>query len=220
MLGAPGAGKGTQAASLCQHFGIEQISTGDMLRVAMAEGSPLGKQVSHLMDAGQLVADEIVVALVQQRLASPECASGFLLDGFPRTLDQANCMQEHGIVVDVVIEIDVPDVEVVRRLSGRRVHIESGRTYHVEHSPPKVTGRDDVTGEALTQRADDAEETVRARLDIYYAQTRPLISLFEQQAELAVDTKGIRFVRVDGTRDMASIERQILSKIAYSPNCT
>jgi adenylate kinase len=182
LLGAPGAGKGTQASFLCQHFGIPQISTGDMLRAAVKAGTPLGLAAKKVMDAGGLVSDDIIIGLVQERLKQPDCAKGFLFDGFPRTLPQAEALKSAGVALDFVLEIDVPDAAIIERMSGRRVHPGSGRTYHVTYNPPKVADRDDVTGEPLVQRDDDKEETVRKRLQVYQQQTRPLVGYYEQWA--------------------------------------
>ncbi len=182
LLGAPGAGKGTQATFIKEHFGIPQISTGDMLRAAVKAGSPLGIEAKRFMDAGELVTDELIINLVKERLQSPDCANGYLFDGFPRTIPQAEALRNGGVAIDHVLEIDVPFDEIITRISGRRVHAPSGRTYHVEFNPPKVAGHDDETGEALIQRNDDKEETVRKRLDVYNAQTRPLVDYYQQWA--------------------------------------
>jgi adenylate kinase len=178
LLGAPGAGKGTQAAFLCQKFGIPQISTGDMLRAAVKAGTELGLAAKKVMDAGGLVSDDIIIGLVKERIQQPDCAQGFLFDGFPRTIPQAEAMKAAAVKIDFVLEIDVPDSSIIERMSGRRVHLASGRTYHVVFNPPKVTGKDDATGEDLIQREDDKEETVRKRLDIYHQQTRPLVDYY------------------------------------------
>ena len=180
LLGAPGAGKGTQAAFLCQKFGIPQISTGDMLRAAVKAGTALGLAAKKVMDAGGLVSDELIINLVKERIAQPDCANGFLFDGFPRTIPQADAMKAAGVKIDLVLEIDVPDASIIERMSGRRVHMASGRTYHVKFNPPKVTGQDDVTGEELIQRADDQEDTVRKRLEVYHQQTQPLVNYYSQ----------------------------------------
>jgi len=182
LLGAPGAGKGTQAAYICQRYGIPQISTGDMLRAAVKAGTPLGLEAKKVMADGGLVSDDIIIALVQERITQPDCARGFLFDGFPRTLPQAEAMKSAGVKLDVVLEIDVPDEAIVERLSGRRVHVASGRTYHVKFNPPKVAGKDDVTGEDLIQREDDQEATVRKRLEVYQNLTRPLVDYYSQWA--------------------------------------
>jgi adenylate kinase len=178
LLGAPGAGKGTQAAFLCQKFSIPQISTGDMLRAAVKAGTELGLAAKKVMDAGGLVSDDIIIGLVKERIQQADCAQGFLFDGFPRTIPQAEAMKAAGVKIDHVLEIDVPDSAIIQRMSGRRVHVASGRTYHVVFNPPKVAGKDDATGEDLIQREDDKEETVRKRLDIYHQQTRPLVDYY------------------------------------------
>lgn len=182
LLGAPGAGKGTQAQFMMDKYGIPQISTGDMLRAAAKAGTELGLKAKELMDAGQLVSDELIIGLVKERIALEDCAKGFLLDGFPRTIPQADAMKEAGVIVDFVLEFDVPDEEIVKRMAGRRVHSGSGRTYHLVYNPPKVEGKDDVTGDDLTIRPDDEESTVRKRLDIYHTQTAPLISYYQNEA--------------------------------------
>jgi adenylate kinase len=178
LLGPPGAGKGTQATYLTKHFGIPQISTGDMLRAAVKAGTPLGIAAKKVMDTGALVSDEIIIGLVKERLKLPDCASGYLFDGFPRTIPQAEAMRDAKVVIDYVLEIDVPAEEIIVRMSGRRAHLASGRTYHVKFNPPKVAGKDDVTGEPLVQRDDDREETVKKRLHVYQAQTRPLVEFY------------------------------------------
>ncbi len=183
LLGPPGAGKGTQAAFIQQRFGIPQISTGDMLRAAAKAGTPLGLAAKKVMDAGQLVSDDIVIGLVKERLAQPDCARGYLFDGVPRTIAQAEAMWRAGMKIDVVLEIDVPEDQIVQRMSGRRVHPGSGRSYHVRFNPPKNEGRDDVTGEPLIQREDDREATVRKRLQVYYAQTQPLVDFYTRLAK-------------------------------------
>jgi adenylate kinase len=182
LLGPPGAGKGTQAGFLREKFGIPQISTGDMLRAAVKAGTPLGIAAKKVMDSGQLVSDDIIIGLVKERLKAPDCAKGYLFDGFPRTIPQADAMKSAGVALDYVLEIDVPDDEIITRMSGRRVHPASGRTYHVKFNPPKADGRDDQTGEPLVQRDDDKEETVRKRLDVYRAQTRPLVDYYGKWA--------------------------------------
>ncbi len=183
LLGAPGAGKGTQATFICQKFGIPQISTGDMLRAAVKAGTPLGLQAKAVMDAGGLVSDDLIINLVKERIAQPDCAKGFLFDGFPRTIPQADAMKSAGVKIDYVLEIDVPFEAIIERMSGRRSHPASGRTYHVKFNPPKVEGKDDVTGEPLIQRDDDKEETVKKRLDVYSAQTRPLVDYYASWAK-------------------------------------
>jgi adenylate kinase len=182
LLGPPGAGKGTQATFLTKHFGIPQISTGDMLRAAVKAGSPLGLAAKKVMDSGALVSDEIIIGLVKERLKQPDCAKGYLFDGFPRTIPQAEAMRDAGVAIDYVLEIDVPAKEIITRMSGRRAHLASGRTYHVKFNPPKVEGKDDVTGEPLVQRDDDREETVSKRLEVYQAQTRPLVEFYGRWA--------------------------------------
>ena len=187
LLGAPGAGKGTQATFICQKFAIPQISTGDMLRAAVKAGTPLGIEAKKIMDAGGLVSDDLIINLVKERIAQADCAQGFLFDGFPRTIPQADAMKAAGVKLDYVLEIDVPFDAIIDRMSGRRTHPASGRTYHVKHNPPKVAGMDDVTGEALVQRDDDKEETVRKRLEVYSAQTRPLVDYYAGWAQSAPD---------------------------------
>ncbi len=182
LLGAPGAGKGTQAAFICQKYGIPQISTGDMLRAAVKAGTPLGLQAKAVMDAGALVSDDLIINLVKDRIAQPDCANGFLFDGFPRTIPQADAMKAAGVKLDYVLEIDVPFTDIIERMSGRRSHPASGRTYHLRFNPPKVEGKDDVTGEDLIQREDDKEDTVRKRLDVYSQQTRPLVDYYADWA--------------------------------------
>ena len=182
LLGAPGAGKGTQATFICQKYGIPQISTGDMLRAAVKAGTPLGLEAKNVMASGGLVSDTLIINLVQERIAQPDCAAGFLFDGFPRTLPQADAMKAAGVKLDYVLEIDVPFDAIIERMSGRRSHPASGRTYHIKFNPPKSAGLDDVTGEALVQRDDDKEETVKKRLDVYSAQTRPLVDYYSQWA--------------------------------------
>ncbi|MGH6627500.1 MAG: adenylate kinase [Burkholderiaceae bacterium] len=183
LLGAPGAGKGTQATFICQKYGIPQISTGDMLRAAVKAGTPLGLQAKQIMESGGLVSDDLIINLVKERIAQPDCANGFLFDGFPRTIPQADAMKAAGVKLDYVLEIDVPFAAIIERMSGRRSHAASGRTYHVKFNPPKVAGVDDVTGEPLIQRDDDKEETVKKRLDVYSAQTRPLVDYYSTWAK-------------------------------------
>lgn len=183
LLGAPGAGKGTQATFIKERYGIPQISTGDMLRAAVKAGTPLGLEAKRFMDAGELVTDELIIGLVKERLKDADCANGYLFDGFPRTIPQAEALRDGGVAIDHVLEIDVPFDAIIQRISGRRVHAASGRTYHVTHQPPKVAGRDDETGEPLIQRTDDHEDTVRKRLDVYTAQTRPLVDYYQQWAQ-------------------------------------
>ena len=182
LLGAPGAGKGTQAKFICEKFGIPQISTGDMLRAAVKAGTPLGIEAKKVMDSGGLVSDDIIIGLVKDRLTQPDCAKGYLFDGFPRTIPQAQAMKDAGVPIDYVLEIDVPFDAIIERMSGRRVHVASGRTYHVKYNPPKVAGKDDETGEELIQRDDDQEVTVRKRLEVYDAQTKPLVTYYSDWA--------------------------------------
>lgn len=205
LLGAPGAGKGTQAQFLMKTFGIPQISTGDMLRAAIKAGTELGQQAKAVMDAGKLVYDDIMIGLVKERIAQPDCQNGFLLDGFPRTIPQADAMQDAGIDVDVVLEFAVPDDVIVDRMSGRRVHPGSGRVYHVEHNPPQQEGKDDVTGEDLIIREDDKEATVRKRLAIYHEQTEPLVTYYRTLAEQGKTA----FHKIDGTRDVETISKEL-----------
>lgn len=207
LLGAPGAGKGTQAQFLMSKYGIPQISTGDMLRAAIKEGSELGLAAKKIMDAGQLVSDDLIIGLVKERVAKADCAKGFLLDGFPRTIPQADAMQEAGISVDHVIEFDVADEVIVERMSGRRVHPASGRVYHLVYNPPKAAGKDDETGEELVIRADDVEETVRKRLAIYHEQTKPLVGYY-QAAAAAGKTQ---YHHVDGTQPVEQVSQQLLT---------
>jgi len=198
LLGAPGAGKGTQAAYICKKYGIPQISTGDMLRAAVKAGTEMGLAAKKVMDAGGLVGDDIIIGLVKERITQPDCAEGFLFDGFPRTIPQADAMKTAGVKLDYVLEIDVPDASIIQRMSGRRVHVASGRTYHVVFNPPKVEGKDDVTGEDLIQRADDAEETVRKRLEVYQSQTRPLVDYYSQWAATG-DAAAPQYRAISGT---------------------
>ena len=197
LLGAPGAGKGTQAAYICQKYDIPQISTGDMLRAAVKAGTAMGLAAKQVMDAGGLVSDEIIIGLVKERIAQSDCANGFLFDGFPRTIPQADAMKNAGVKLDLVLEIDVPDEAIIERMSGRRVHPASGRTYHLKFNPPKVPGKDDATGEELVQRADDSEATVRHRLDVYQNQTRPLVDYYASWAK-AGDAQAPRYARILG----------------------
>ncbi|MEA3373886.1 MAG: adenylate kinase [Campylobacterota bacterium] len=211
LLGAPGAGKGTQAQFLTKQYSIPQISTGDMLRAAIKAGSELGKLAKEAMDAGKLVTDEIIIGLVKERISEADCKNGFLLDGFPRTVPQADAVKEAGVAIDAVVEIDVPDAEIVNRMSGRRVHQNSGRTYHIVYNPPKVEGKDDETGEDLIQRADDKEEIVLDRLSVYHEQTKPLIDYYSAEAASNTD---IRYIRVNGTQAIDTVEKEILSQLS------
>jgi len=197
LIGPPGAGKGTQAAFIRDAYGIPQISTGDMLRTAIAAGTPLGLAAKRVMNGGALVSDDIMIGLVKDRLREPDCANGYLFDGFPRTIPQADAMKDAAVALDYVIEIDVPDAAIVERMSGRRVHVASGRTYHVIFNPPKITGRDDATGEPLIQRDDDHEETVMNRLAIYHAQTEPLTTYYAEW-EASADPRAPRYRKVNG----------------------
>ena len=205
LLGAPGAGKGTQAQFIMEKYGIPQISTGDMLRAAVKAGTELGNQAKAIMDAGKLVTDELVIALVKERIAQEDCKNGFLLDGFPRTIPQADAMKEAGIKIDSVLEFAVPDELIVDRIVGRRVHAPSGRVYHVKYNPPKVEGQDDVTGEELTTRKDDQEETVRKRLVEYHQLTAPLIAYYSKEAEAG----NTAYHKIDGTQPVAEVSKQL-----------
>ncbi|MBA4693047.1 MAG: adenylate kinase [Congregibacter sp.] len=204
LLGPPGAGKGTQAQFICEHFAIPQISTGDMLRAAVAAGSPLGQQAKAIMDSGGLVSDDIIVGLVKERLAEPDCRDGCLFDGFPRTIPQAQAMVDEGIAIDHVLEITVSDDEIIKRLSGRRVHPGSGRVYHVDYNPPQQAGIDDDTGEALIQRDDDQEGTIRNRLAVYHDQTRPLVDFYR-------DLNGVQYHQLDGVGAVDAITTHIMT---------
>jgi len=212
LLGPPGAGKGTQAAHICQRYAIAQISTGDMLRAAVKAGTPLGLAARQVMDAGQLVSDDIIVGLVRERLTQPDCAHGFLFDGFPRTIAQAEAMKTAGVRLDVVLEIDVPDAAIVERMSGRRVHPASGRSYHLRFNPPKVAGKDDLTGEDLIQRDDDREATVRKRLEVYHAQTRPLVEYYAGWAASG-DPLAPRCRKIDGLGSVDEITARALAAL-------
>lgn len=208
LLGPPGAGKGTQATFIKERYGIPQISTGDMLRAAVKAGTPLGLEAKKIMDAGGLVSDDIIMGLIEERLKEPDCAKGYLLDGFPRTLAQAEAMRKLGIDVDYVVKIEVPDEEIVVRMSGRRVHLPSGRTYHVVFNPPKIPGKDDVTGEDLIQRDDDREETVRKRLAVYHAQTSPLWDYYTRWAATG-DPRAPKCVAVSGVGKVEEVRDAI-----------
>ena len=207
LLGAPGAGKGTQAQFICEKYGIPQISTGDMLRAAVKAKTALGMQVEKVMSAGGLVTDEIIIELVKARIIEQDCANGFLFDGFPRTIPQAKAMLDQDVRIDVVLEISVPDDEIVKRLSGRRVHLDSGRVYHNVFNPPKEKGQDDVTGEKLVQREDDNEDTVRSRLKIYHEQTEPLVNFY---AELSQPQFKINMIKINGVSEVEQIKKDIL----------
>jgi len=210
LLGAPGAGKGTQAQFLTKKYNIPQISTGDMLRAAIKAGTEMGKMAKAAMDAGQLVTDDIIIGLVKDRIAEDDCKNGYLLDGFPRTLPQADAVTNAGIEIDAVIEIDVADEVIVKRMSGRRAHLPSGRTYHLEYNPPKVEGKDDITGEDLVQRPDDKEDVVLDRLKVYHDLTEPLVNYYKEQA---AKNDSLTYITVDGTADIADVEKAIVSKL-------
>jgi adenylate kinase len=212
LLGPPGAGKGTQATTICRHYGIPQISTGDMLRAAVKAGTPLGLAAKKVMDAGNLVSDDIIIGLVKERIAQADCANGFLFDGFPRTIPQAEAMKNAAVVLEVVLEIDVPDEAIIERMSGRRVHEASGRSYHVKFNPPKVAGKDDVTGEPLIQRKDDSEETVRNRLDVYQKQTRPLVAYYSAWASQG-DPAAPRYRKISGMGSVEEIGARALAAL-------
>ncbi|HYQ37738.1 MAG TPA: adenylate kinase [Pseudomonas sp.] len=211
LLGAPGAGKGTQARFITEKFGIPQISTGDMLRAAVKAESPLGLQVKEVMANGGLVSDEIIIGLIKERIVAADCANGFLFDGFPRTIPQAEALRDAGVEIDHVLEIAVADEEIISRMSGRRVHPASGRTYHIQYNPPKVAGKDDETGEELIQREDDREETVRKRLDVYHAQTLPLVGFYQDMAATAGKPK---YSRVEGVGSVEEITDKVLSALS------
>ncbi|MGC4010765.1 MAG: adenylate kinase [Pseudomonas sp.] len=211
LLGAPGAGKGTQARFITEKFGIPQISTGDMLRAAVKAGTELGLQAKSVMDAGGLVSDDLIINLVKERIAQPDCAKGFLFDGFPRTIPQAEAMKEAGVSIDHVVEIAVDDEEIVGRIAGRRVHAASGRVYHVEHNPPKVAGKDDETGEDLIQREDDKEATVRHRLSVYHSQTKPLVDFYQK---LAAAEGTPKYTRVEGVGSVEQITSKVLGALS------
>jgi adenylate kinase len=213
LLGAPGAGKGTQATFICQKYGIPQISTGDMLRAAVKAGTALGIEAKKVMDAGGLVSDELIINLVKERITETDCAEGFLFDGFPRTIPQADAMKAAGVKLDYVLEIDVPFDAIVERMSGRRSHAPSGRTYHVTFNPPKVAGLDDITGEALIQRADDQEETVKKRLEVYSAQTRPLVDYYSSWAKNDA-TAAPKYRAISGTGSVDEIKTRALEALA------
>ena len=212
LLGPPGAGKGTQAAFIKERYGIPQISTGDMLRAAVKAGTPLGLAAKRVMDAGQLVSDDLVIDLVRQRLKEPDCAAGYLFDGFPRTIPQADAMKAADVAVDVVLEIDVPDAEIIERISGRRVHPASGRTYHVKFNPPRVADRDDATGEPLIQRDDDREDVVRNRLKVYHAQTSVLVDYYAKWAG-AGDPAAPRYRKVSGVGRVEEISQRVFAAL-------
>ena len=212
LLGAPGAGKGTQAKYITEKFGIPQISTGDMLRAQVKAGTALGLEAKKHMDAGGLVPDDVIIGMVKERLAQPDCGNGYLFDGFPRTIPQAQAMKDAGVALDVVLEIDVPDSDIIDRMAGRRVHLSSGRTYHVKYNPPKVAGKDDETGEDLIQRDDDKEETVRKRLEVYHAQTKPLVDFYSQWAAQG-DASAPKVRRIAGVGSVDSITQNVFNAL-------
>lgn len=212
LLGPPGAGKGTQATFIKEAYGIPQISTGDMLRAAVSAGTPLGLAAKQVMDSGRLVSDEIIIGLVRDRLREPDCANGYLFDGFPRTIPQAQAMRDSGVPIDYVLEIDVPDAAIVERMSGRRTHAASGRSYHLKFNPPKVPGKDDVTGEDLIQRDDDREDTVRKRLEVYKAQTRPLVDYYAKWAAEG-DPRAPKYRKVDGLQSVEAVRDAALAAL-------
>jgi adenylate kinase len=211
LLGPPGAGKGTQANLIIEKFNIPQISTGDMLRAAVSAGTELGIEAKKVMDAGKLVSDELILNLVKERISQDDCANGYLFDGFPRTIVQAEAMAASGIDVDYVVEIKVEDEPIIKRMSGRRAHLPSGRTYHIEFNPPKVEGKDDVTGEDLVQRDDDKEETVRKRLNVYHEQTSPLIKYYTEESNK--DDAKIKYISVNGMQEVSDVTKDILSQL-------
>ena len=212
LLGGPGAGKGTQANFIKERYNIPQISTGDMLRAAVKAGTELGKQAKTVMEAGGLVPDDVIIGLVKERIEEPDCQQGFLFDGFPRTIPQADAMKEAGVPIDAVVDIDVPDDEIIKRMSGRRVHLASGRTYHIVFNPPKAEGKDDVTGEPLIQREDDQEETVRKRLDVYHAQTEPLIGYYKDW-ESAGAPGAPKYIRIEGVGQVDEIRDSVFNAL-------
>ena len=211
LLGAPGAGKGTQAKFITEKFGIPQISTGDMLRAAVKAGTELGQKAKSIMDSGGLVSDDLIINLVKERIAQPDCVNGFLFDGFPRTIPQAEALVKNGVELDHVLEISVEDEEIVKRIAGRRVHEASGRVYHTSHNPPKVDGKDDVTGEDLVQRKDDTEETVRHRLSVYHSQTKPLVDFYQK---LAAAQGKPKYSHVEGVGSVESITAKVLAALS------
>ena len=213
LLGAPGAGKGTQATFIKEKFNIPQISTGDMLRAAVKAGTPLGLEAKSHMDSGGLVPDAVIIGLVSERIKEADCKNGFLFDGFPRTIPQADAMKAAGVMIDYVVEIDVPDSAIVERMSGRRSHPSSGRTYHVKFNPPKIAGKDDITGEDLVQREDDKEETVKKRLNVYHSQTKPLVDYYANWAKSGL-AGAPKHVKVSGLGDMETIKNNIFAALS------
>ena len=213
LLGGPGAGKGTQANYIKDKYQIPQISTGDMLRAALKQGTELGLKAKSFMDSGGLVPDEVIIGLVKERIKEDDCKNGFLFDGFPRTIPQADAMKDAGVGIDAVVEIDVPDEEIIKRMSGRRAHLASGRTYHIIYNPPKVEGKDDVTGESLVQRDDDKEETVKKRLEVYHSQTEPLVNYYKKWASSGADGAP-QHIRINGIGKVDEIKAQIFDALA------
>lgn len=211
LLGPPGAGKGTQATNICQKYSIPQISTGDMLRAAVKAGTPLGIKAKKVMDAGGLVSDDIIIGLVKERITESDCANGFLFDGFPRTIAQAEALKTDGVKIDTVVEIQVPDEDIILRMSGRRAHLASGRTYHIKYNPPKVEGIDDITGEELVKRADDNEQTVRSRLDVYHEQTQPLVEYY--QAWMNEDDNAPKYGSVKGVGTLEEVAQRVYTQL-------
>lgn len=211
LLGPPGAGKGTQATNICEKYAIPQISTGDMLRAAVKAGTPLGIAAKKVMAAGGLVSDDIIIGLVKERIAENDCKNGFLFDGFPRTIAQAEALKADKVAIDFVVEIQVPDADIVARMSGRRAHLASGRTYHIVYNPPKVEGKDDITGEDLVQRADDAEDTVKSRLDVYHQQTQPLVDYY--QSWMNTDSNAPKYGAVEGVGALDAVKERIYNKL-------
>ena len=212
LLGGPGAGKGTQANYIKERYQIPQISTGDMLRAAVKAGTELGKKAKEYMDSGGLVPDDVIIGLVKERIQEPDCQKGFLFDGFPRTIPQADAMKEAGVPIDAVVDIEVPDAEIIKRMSGRRAHLPSGRTYHIVFNPPKVEGKDDVTGEPLVQRDDDKEETVRKRLEVYHEQTEPLIDYYKNW-ESTGEAAAPKYIRIEGVGKVDQIRDAIFAAL-------
>ena len=212
LLGGPGAGKGTQANNIKEKYQIPQISTGDMLRAAVKAGTEMGKEAKKFMDAGQLVTDDVIIGLVKERIKEPDCEKGFLFDGFPRTIPQADAMKAAGVQIDAVVDIDVPDDEIIKRMGGRRAHLASGRTYHIVFNPPKVEGKDDITGEPLVQRDDDKEETVKKRLEVYHDQTEPLIDYYKDW-EKSGDAAAPKYFRIEGVGKVEDIRERIFAAL-------
>ncbi|APV50112.1 adenylate kinase [Betaproteobacteria bacterium GR16-43] len=212
LLGGPGAGKGTQATFICQRYSIPQISTGDMLRAAVKAGTPLGVAAKAVMDRGDLVSDDIIIGLVKERIQQPDCKPGFLFDGFPRTIPQAEAMKTSGVDLDHVVEVYVPDATIIERMSGRRCHLPSGRTYHIKFNPPKIAGKDDVTGEDLVQRKDDEETTVRNRLDVYHQQTEPLVGYYKQWGTTG-DKRAPKYHRIDGIGSVEDVRDRVFGAL-------